>query len=832
MTASWQVTCTSVSDHQFGGSVSVAVDLPATDPTGGNNGPVNATTDNTAVSGNADLSFTSVVVAAPTTGTQNVAFNVDVVATLHNAGPVTPVNADVTVDLVMPAGCTRNPNTTQVQDNVSVTTAADTVVPTKTWSVTCTTTGMKTFNGSATAVVDQLHVIDNVAGNNTGNGSDSTDVQAQVISADIAVNGTPSVNSPATGNINVAFSVTVNGSVINNGPSAASGTATLSLTTPGDCTKAPNTTQTDQTASLASGNNEAVTASWQVTCTSVSDHAFGGSVSVAVDAPATDPNAGNNGPVNATTNNTEVSGNADLSFTSVVVAAPTTGTQNVAFNVDVVATLHNAGPVTPVNADVTVDLVMPAGCTRNPNTTQVQDNVSVTTAADTVVPTKTWSVTCTTTGMKTFNGSATAVVDQLHVIDNVAGNNTGNGSDSTDVQAPVISADIAVNGTPAVDAPTIGTINNAFTVTVNGSVINNGPGAASGVATLNLTTPGDCTKAPNTGQNDTTASLASGASEAVTASWQVTCTSVSDHAFGGSVSVVVQAPATDPTPGNNGPVNATTDNTAVSGNADLSFTSVVVAAPATGTTGSAFNVDVTATVHNAGPVTPVTADVTVDLTMPAGCTRNPNTTQVQDNAIVGTIDVPVTKTWSVTCTTTGDKTFNGSAAVVVDQLHVTDGTAGNNTGNGSDTTNIQAPAAQADLAVNGTPSIDAPATANTGANFNVTVNGNMINNGPDAASRRGDAEPDGTGRLHEDAEHEPGRHRRPRWAAAPMRTSRATWVVNCTNVSEPRLQRQRLGGGAGAGDGPDTGEQRAGGGDRRHDSGERDGRPVVHERHR
>ncbi len=59
---------------------------------------------------------------------------------------------------------------------------------------------------------------------------------------------------------------------------------------------------------------------------------------------------------------------------------------------------------------------------------------------------------------------------------------TQNGTMAVNQACPAggVSADVAVNGTPAVDAPTIGTINNAFTVTVNGNIINNGPGTASG----------------------------------------------------------------------------------------------------------------------------------------------------------------------------------------------------------------------------------------------------------------------------------------------------------------------------------------------------------------
>jgi hypothetical protein len=60
-------------------------------------------------------------------------------------------------------------------------------------------------------------------------------------------------------------------------------------------------------------------------------------------------------------------------------------------------------------------------------------------------------------------------------------------------------------------------------------------------------------------------------------------------------------------------VNATGDSTAVTATADLSVATPTIDAPDSATTGSPFNVSVSAVVHNAGPFTPVNANLAIDL---------------------------------------------------------------------------------------------------------------------------------------------------------------------------------------------------------------------------
>ncbi len=731
------------------------------------------------MSGTADLSFTSVTVDAPATGTTGTPFNVSVTATVHNAGAVTPANADVTIDLPAPAGCTRTPDNSQVQQDVSV--GADTPV-TKTWSMDCSTTGMKTFNGSATVAVDQLHVTDDVAGNNTGNGGDATDVQAPAAQADLSI-GSAAVSAPATEAVNTDFTVTLDATVSNGGPDSASGTATLDITVPSDCTKAPNNSQTDQTATLANAGSEGVTASWTVNCDNPSNHLFEGTATVAVDAPASDPNSANN-TASVTSATTAVTGEADVSIASVAVDAPASGVTGSMFNVSVTANVHNDGPVDPATADVTVDLTVPSGCTRNPDDSQSENGVSVSTASDSPVM-KTWSVTCTETGDKTFNGSASVLLNQTHATDPDDTNNGGSDpdGDTTNIEAPTAQADMEVNGTPTIDAPATGTIGNAFTVTVNGNIKNNGPDAATGTATLSLTVPADCSVTPDVGSQTDSHQLASGADEDVSASWQVTCSNPSNHAFSGSVSVVADAPAVDPVPGNNGPVNATGSTTAVTATTDVSVVSVVVDAPTTGTAGSPFNVTVITTLHNLGLAT-TTADLSVTLTLPTGCTTTSDNPQTQDDVVLAqSVNVGTSKTWSVTCDA-GSKTFDGSATATISQPHVTDS---NDTNNGAqdadgDTTTVEGAAAQADLASTGTPTVDAPASANTGTPFTVTVNGSAINNGPDSAS--GDATLNLT--VPADCTKSPNSSQTDSFGPLSQGGSEAvsaSWQVTCTNPS-------------------------------------------------
>jgi len=226
------------------------------------------------------------------------------------------------------------------------------------------------------------------------------------------------------------------------------------------------------------------------------------------------------------------------------------------------------------------------------------------------------------------------------------------------------------------------------------SIRNNGPiTPVDGTITTTLVQTGggnDCTITPVGGNPATFTGLLLDPPQTKDEKFTVNCTTRCAHSFNFTNTLAVTTVGvTDNVPANNTNIQ-TAFSTDVIGEADLDVTSVVVAAPASEAVSTAFNVTVTANVTNNGPSTLVTANATLDLTMPAGCTRVPNTTQVAALTNLGSSS-PV-RTWSVTCTTTGNKTFNGSGSVVVTSEHATDSTPGNNSNTGSDSTDITASA--------------------------------------------------------------------------------------------------------------------------------------------
>jgi hypothetical protein len=111
--------------------------------------------------------------------------------------------------------------------------------------------------------------------------------------------------------------------------------------------------------------------------------------------------------------------------------------------------------------------------------------------------------------------------------------------------------------------------------------------------------------------------------------------------------------------------------------ADLTVSDAVVAAPDSAGQGATFQVNVSATATNTGPYTPVSGQVTFNLTVPGGCTKDPATSQVVTVPALGSASAGAV--WNVHCTTTGTKTFGGNAAIALSpgQPHINDPTGNN-----------------------------------------------------------------------------------------------------------------------------------------------------------
>ena len=223
------------------------------------------------------------------------------------------------------------------------------------WDVHCTEPSTHAFTFTSEILLSAVGGIDNVPGNNT-------DVDVYTVNclakADLAVTSA-AVVAQDTAVIDVPFPVTVNADVTNLGPwdpVNADATLTLDLATaaPG-CTAAEALTQTVQDLSLGS---DVASATWHVTCTTLTSKTFGGSATVVLDDDAhiSDPVLGNNGPVAATTDSTDiVLHQADVekvSWSIVEDALPNAGKQilitpGTPATIHTQQVIHNIGPDGP-----------------------------------------------------------------------------------------------------------------------------------------------------------------------------------------------------------------------------------------------------------------------------------------------------------------------------------------------------------------------------------------------------------------------------------------------------------------------------------------------------
>ena len=231
-------------------------------------------------------------------------------------------------------------------------------------------------------------------------------------------------------------------------------------------------------------------------------------------------------------------------------------------------------------------------------------------------------------------------------------------------------------------------------ITVRSVVHNNGPyGPVSVTDTVTGTAPPDCSfVTPANGISSLNATLTNVSVDyTIDHIYTVHCTKPSNHTweFDNTLAFNNEVHVRDPNPNNNtSSLSVTFPAVAI---ADVAADNLIVNAPATATVNTNFNVSVDESLYNYGPYGPVTVNTTLSLSVPADCTKTPNSTQSQNgvNLPVATT-VHVIKTWVVNCTNPSTHQFNGSATVTSPlELHVGEGANTRaNTNNNSDSTAV------------------------------------------------------------------------------------------------------------------------------------------------
>jgi hypothetical protein len=185
----------------------------------------------------------------------------------------------------------------------------------------------------------------------------------------------------------------------------------------------------------------------------------------------------------------------------------------------------------------------------------------------------------------------------------------------------------------------------------------------------------------------------------------------------------------DPAPGNNSATSASAATVVVLDVSDVKVQGVVVAAPGQAFVGAPFDVTATVDVHNNGPYGPTNVDTTGTLSLPPDCsTTDSNPLTAQDASAPVSVLTAVDVVWSVTCTSQSFHTFTADVTISVDQFHVTDPTAANDSGQ-SIATDL-AVFSGADGKIVSAVALSPPFSIPASTNVNITVRKVLHNNGP------------------------------------------------------------------------------------------------------
>ena len=261
-----------------------------------------------------------------------------------------------------------------------------------------------------------------------------------------------------------------------------------------------------------------------------------------------------------------------------------------------------------------------------------------------------------------------------------------------------------------------------FTVTSTCTVKNNGPAAADFTDTTTLSLPADCTLASGANPQTSSATLASGASIAVSAVWTVHCGNPSDHTFTANDTVTVTTlHVKDPNPQNNS--GSASSTTAITVTGDPSVSGVTVTSPASANVGQHFTVTVSETVAGLNP--PFNGTAVFTLSGPVDCTQVP-----ANNQSLPAANGSLSASWDVVCTGQSDHTFTGTNTLVLPlQNHMIDSNTGNNAGSNTSTTAVIAHANLA-VTISGVPASTEVAQPPSSATISPTV---MVSNSGDPA---------------------------------------------------------------------------------------------------
>ena len=640
--------------------------------------------------------------------------------TIHNNGPYTPVNANVSGTLQAPADCTvvpsgGNPSTVS---NLNVSIA---VVVQESFTVNCSQPSLHTFTLSNSISIATAGVTDTTPANNSA----STQISIPVAAADLTISAQSALNPPASIPINTDTVLTFEKTVHNNGPfTPIDAGIVASLSAPADCTVTPNPANPTSVTGLVASVATVVQESFTVNCSQPSFHTFSLNNTASITtAGVPDPTPANN---SATTQVViPVTASADLTISAQSALNPPA---SIPINTDTVLTfektVHNNGPLTPVDVTISASLAAPADCAVIPNPTNPTSLTNLAASIATVVQ-ESFTVNCSQPSFHAFTLNNTLSPANPHVSDPNALDNSA----TTQVVIPVTaSADITISAQSALNPPASIPVNTNTVLTFEKTIHNNGPLSPVDVTiTASLAAPPDCAVTPNPANPTSLTNLAASIATVIQESFTVNCSQPSFHSFTLNNSLSHSNPhVSDPNALDNSASTQITIPVAASTDAEITTQSAVnppASIPLNTDTVLTFD----KTVHNNGPFTPVDLTISANLSAPVDCTVTPNPanpTSVTD--LAASIATVVQESFTVNCSQTSLHTFTLNNAISVATAGVTDSNAAND----SASTQVSIPVVAADVAISAQSALNPPSSIPVNTDTVLTFEKTLHNNGP------------------------------------------------------------------------------------------------------
>jgi hypothetical protein len=552
----------------------------------------------------------------------NILASVNVVVTLktqvRNNGPYGPVDAEVRGWLSPPSGCTSYPNPAASQVTLN---ASETKTVEQQLTIHCLTGGLRTFKVYSRIEAKDPHIGDpNLANNELSRLLPSVGVTDNT---DVKITSQAFVNPPSQIMAGENVDVTLRKHIHNNGPAGPIDVSiSSSATAPSGCSVTAKSVPTS-IPQVPVSVDQTVDEVWTIRCDQPSTHSFTFNNSVSTMLIDLYPN--NNSASTGLT--VGVTGQTDVEIAGQQVLAgdctsspPEEMAVSENTNICLRKTLHNKGPLGPVDVSISTSAFAPDDCSATPDAGN-PTTASLPVSTDVVVD-EIWTVHCDTPSSHSFSFDNAIAITTVHMTDS----NQNNNSASTGLTVDAIGqADVEIAGQQVLAGDCTNSPPEEMAVSENANIClrktlhNEGPlGPVDVSISTSASAPDDCSATPDAG-NPTSASLPVDTDVVMDEMWTVHCDTPSSHSFSFDNAIAVTtAHIADPDQANNSASTGLTVDAI--GQADVEVSQELVDAPSQIDVGEDVTFTLRKHLHNNGPDGPVNVSVSPSAYAPPGCT--------------------------------------------------------------------------------------------------------------------------------------------------------------------------------------------------------------------